>query len=379
MKISVRFALWSAIAALTLLPARSLGQAQPQRIRFETVDEVEIQGKFYAGTKQSPTVVILHKMEGQSQAKELAALAGELSKKGYAVLLFDWRGHGGSTTVGPGFWDRTKYAFNTSGAGGWRGPAVLPKNQPRDISYKKFNRNYYPYLVNDLAAAKLFLEQRNDANDCNASNLIFVCEEDACILAMMWAATESFRFKVTVPPLGVGGQPMPERKPQSRDIVSMIFLSPTYKLAKSNYATPLKTYARILGAEQEVGVALVYGGEDTQAEQTSKYLLKYLKDKKADNKTTGEHVAKKTDLKGAKLLIEATKAQEWILDTYLEKAIRPVQAINVWEKRETNDAIYWWYFGGGRPEYSKIQGERHIRPLPVKTIVTNSNLSTRDN
>ena len=78
-----------------------------ERVHFETVDQVELHGTFWPGGKgrKSPCVLLLHKLNGKGSHEEgWDLLADELAKKGFAVLSFDFRGHGDSNTIGTDFW-----------------------------------------------------------------------------------------------------------------------------------------------------------------------------------------------------------------------------------------------------------------------------------
>src|SRR5947208_12742517 len=81
-----------------------------ENIKFDSVDGVELRGNFYAASKaKAPAVLMLHRYGGNRQGWE--NLAEELQKKGFAVLTFDYRGHGESTKVTPDFW---KFPANTN-------------------------------------------------------------------------------------------------------------------------------------------------------------------------------------------------------------------------------------------------------------------------
>src|SRR5262245_32502986 len=73
--------------------------AEPERVRFDTYDQVEIHGTYYPGDmgNKSPSALVLHALGGSSREEGWDNLAKELQKKHFAVLLFDFRGHGEST------------------------------------------------------------------------------------------------------------------------------------------------------------------------------------------------------------------------------------------------------------------------------------------
>src|SRR5258707_4083418 len=69
-------------------------------VSFKTFDGVLLKGSFYKSAKggNSPVVMLLHKFGGSRAAQsDWEKLAVRLQKKGYAVMAFDFRGHGTST------------------------------------------------------------------------------------------------------------------------------------------------------------------------------------------------------------------------------------------------------------------------------------------
>src|SRR6266852_5397654 len=102
------------LAGGPLPSARAQGMPKPEKVHFTTVDQVELHGTYWASTKmrKAPTVLLLHKLGGKSHEDGWDRLAGKLQQEGCAVLSFDFRGHGDSTSVAADFW---KYRFNAMG------------------------------------------------------------------------------------------------------------------------------------------------------------------------------------------------------------------------------------------------------------------------
>src|SRR5205823_2790380 len=119
-----------------------------ENIKFDSVDGVELRGTFYPASKaKAPAILMLHRYGGNRQAWE--KLAEELQNKGFAVLTFDFRGHGESTGVNPEvFW---KINANTTLING-------AKQNRKAIRFADFKRSYPPMLVNDIMAAKRYLD-----------------------------------------------------------------------------------------------------------------------------------------------------------------------------------------------------------------------------
>src|SRR5262245_45018298 len=102
----------SAVVALlvgitVLLPATNAQDkdkdAKTEKVRLTTADGVELQGTFYPAAKTitpiPPAVLLLHAMGEDSKSAAWVQLAVKLQKAGFAVLNFDFRGHGASTEL----------------------------------------------------------------------------------------------------------------------------------------------------------------------------------------------------------------------------------------------------------------------------------------
>ncbi|MCL2304341.1 MAG: alpha/beta fold hydrolase [Planctomycetaceae bacterium] len=98
---------------------------------FMTSDHVLLSGSFYPGNANKDTipVILLH---GQRKSREeFVPLIAEMKKRGYAVLAFDFRGHGESTTRFPAPEEQGQQQINgTPGMGIPNPGAVAPQFFP---------------------------------------------------------------------------------------------------------------------------------------------------------------------------------------------------------------------------------------------------------
>src|SRR5262245_25537078 len=167
------------LPALIGLPAAVAGPAQPPakdapkpadpnkfRVPIPTADFVELDGTYYRGNKgrDTPCVMLVHKFGSDRTKSGLDELARDINREGFAVLTFDLRGHGGSINVSPSFWT---VGANKNGIMGGTAKQTT-------ISFAKFKPTYFPWLVNDIAAARRFLEIKNDAGEVNAQSIFIV-------------------------------------------------------------------------------------------------------------------------------------------------------------------------------------------------------------
>jgi predicted alpha/beta-fold hydrolase len=130
-----------------------------ERVRFITADFVEIQGQYYAGKQgiKSPAVIMLHPIGGSSDTPGWSDLAKKLQEKNFAVLTFDFRGHGGSVNVTPQFW--TAEPSNQQ-LKSFKGPKSKSNIAQGDF---KTSSNVVSF-INDICAAKRYLDTKNDGS-----------------------------------------------------------------------------------------------------------------------------------------------------------------------------------------------------------------------
>ncbi len=339
------------LAAALLLSAPALAQ-NVDRVKFETCDGVELHGSFYPSNQgaKASCVLLLHNVGGKdddnSQQDGWDRLAKALQEKGFAVLSFDFRGYGNSTGISPNFW---KVPHNS----------VVQGNPKKDtISYKEYRRNYYPVLTNDIAAAKAFLDRRDDAGECNSRSLILIGAQEGAVLGTMWLATEMHRYQVV--------QPFPvklDTTPEGKSVIACVWLSMSN--AQSPW-TELGTWLKFIGKERRVPMGFVYGANDTAATSFAQRWVKELKGTSGPTKTYTDRVAiAKSKLEGRNLLRRDLDTVEKIV-TYCTKVRSDITAAD-YAKIEFEKKGYMWSFGA-RPILAKQQEEKLLRPIPLNYI-----------
>jgi pimeloyl-ACP methyl ester carboxylesterase len=250
-------------------------------------------------------------------------LVGRLNEAGFHVFRFDWRGHGGSTDITDplgdgtnlltGFWtNRITGPFNQRYVKGWgKKPAKNDIRVKTDIA----NPGYFPLYVNDLAAVRLHLDQKNDLGQLNTSSIYLIGAGDTAALGFLWLAAEWQRPGVApMLPNGLQYKCVPESNlvapdpPAGGDIAGAVWLSGSRPAAISEPA--LKDWvANAPKLRDNNKMLFLYGGTDTKAKGESEAV--YQKALVADgNKSLG--VAKidqtylfpiaKTQLNGISLL-----------------------------------------------------------------------------
>jgi pimeloyl-ACP methyl ester carboxylesterase len=362
------------VLGLALLgePAACLAQqAQTEKVRFETIDQVELHGTFYASTKskKAPCVLLLHKLGGSSSEEGWSQLAEELQKAGCAVLSFDFRGHGNSKAVGREFWNFPNKFFpyppNAKLVKGYH-----PTNPKATIQHQDFDRSYLPNLVNDIIAAKLFLDRRNDAGECNSTNLILIGAEEGAALGAMWLASETYRYRMTNPPPVLKW----DSNPQCREVVCAIWLSISPNLG--NRPVPVLEWVRQAGRDQKIPTLLLHGDKDSPGAT----LAKRIKDaiRPTDKFTDAFAVQKAEKLAGHQLIskdltikvetAEKGKFEELAVLPAISSYVRNLveKRKNEWGQQDLDRTGYVWVFPGNPlPLMAKQEREKTINPLPV--------------
>jgi pimeloyl-ACP methyl ester carboxylesterase len=303
------------------------GKAKPPDIKFETADKVELKGVFYPGGKTKPTVILVHNFKQDRQKGGWDRLIDALQKNDIAVLSFDLRGHGDSTTIADteAFW---KDSMNRQYIRGAR--------QNKDtISYKEFNPAYFPMFANDLVAAKNYLDKQNDAGACNSSDVFVIAAEDSAAIAAVWMAYAWEQYPL-IP--NAFGRLVPDftAKPMGQDIAGAVMLSAPTRWGRTNVAGPLlfqaQTRRGAVAVRNKVALAFLYGADDKKAATAANGILRQIKARGNNMPTlTGKKEIRGTKAAGASLL-EQKGAEEFIskfIDAVMDK-----RGASVWtEKR----------------------------------------------
>jgi alpha-beta hydrolase superfamily lysophospholipase len=359
---------------LALLPAGQTQAAEPEGIKFETADQITLTGSLYASNKgkKAPTVLLLHDFEkakgGSSKADGIDFLAKALQEQGYAVLTFDFRGHGDSKSVGDKFWT---FPHNR----------VLPgANQvkpPASIAQTAFPPRYYPHLIDDISAAKAYLDRENDNGNLNSKNLIVIGCGEGATLGIIWMLEEFKRYRATVTP-NVKGPLFPPvvtvaNNPEGKDIVCGIWLNP--KTSVGGYTVPVNRALLEVAEKQKVPMLFLYGKEDDAAASAALTFLKvsvpgFKRGGKNDKEYqyTGEYPVPRTKLSSTKLLQDTLGTHEWILKNYLEPLITE-KKLAQWEEHKNDEGIFYWIpQKGAVPVEAKKAGEKVPKMTPLQLM-----------
>jgi len=318
--------------ALTCLPHAGRA-ADGERVRFYTWDKVEIHGTFYPSAKgnKSPCVLMLHALGGSTEQDGWADLAKQLQKKDLAVLTFDFRGHGESTAVDPDFW-----TINPASR-------LLKSYRPgklRDqISYKDFNSlTHWAALVDDIAAAKLFLDRKNDSGECNSSHVIVVGAESGGTLGALWIYSEWQRRRMASNVFDVGAGAA--NRAEGQNIAGAVYLSISPSIGvTSKYEVPVASWMKS-PVRDKVPMYFLYGEKDTRAANLSKHLADSVLHAEKDSKMklTGKMPIKDTKLAGRELLGKPSLPTEDLIVKYVATVVE-ARRTNDWARRDADRTV----------------------------------------
>ncbi len=344
------------------------------KVSFDTVDGVTLTGTFYASPKgkDEPTALLLHKIGSDSHKDGWDDLAKSLNEKGYSVLSFDFRGHGGSTVIDPAkFWDARLYPWNAKASK----TGATEKGKPKEsISREGFVPSYYPYLINDIAAAKLFLDDRNDAGDCNSRALVLIGAEDGAALGALWMAADWNRYSADKVILDPRGPRFPafisgvSKEPEGKDQYCALWLTMAPSLGGSvGVSGALKTDLRLTGREKKVPMGFLYGADDKRGEEHAKEFLKAAKGDSDNLPFTLARGITSSKLAGSALLRKGLGTDDMIVK-YLEN-LREKRAPAKWSKVDWNTTAYVWTIPGSlRPIPAKEEKGKALEPVPLAAV-----------
>ena len=387
------------LSFFTMLAIPASAKAESEEINFKTHDGVSLKGKFYpsAKPKDGASIILLHdftfRKGGDSSQDGWEKLALDLQAAGQSVLSFDFRGHGKSVGVTPNFW----LQLHNSGLPG----AKMP-NKPTKINFSEFT---------DIAAAKSFLDIKNDDGEANSSNIIVIGAGEGATLGALWMASEWRRLSCEVVevvqntgilnlkapgPKRVNLKAMPSVDPEGSAQLAAIWLSISPTIAGKNYAAQVPLWLKdiTMPRNRRVQMLFVTGEDDKARDDFSVKMLKTVKPTFSREKKAGETKPKagaksdqdhtvelklKSKNVGSKLLDEDVNKS--IVSAYIVERLtkKGDNGMRTFSRKKIEDASFSWFFGPldktgnptipptlmGFPAKFTYDQDR-IQPLPVR-------------
>lgn len=187
---------------VTPRPPRRGETPEPRAVKITTGDELQLNGTLYGSDapKENPTVMILHDLQPSRAASPshhvaITKLAKALQKEGCTVLTFDFRGFGtnylAGTAVPPRFY--RSCSANITLQSQLRAALRLNVLTTPPLDSISMPRLYHPFLVQDVIAARHFLDLEHDRGRANTKNLYVIGVGEGGQLALLWTLAETNR------------------------------------------------------------------------------------------------------------------------------------------------------------------------------------------
>ncbi len=316
-----------------------------ESVSFRTADGVKLRGYFYPGPKggKSPTVMLIHDIGDDPNSDGWRDLAADLQFEAKAaVLVLGLRGHGSSTQVNEVFWQVPPNRYAAA--------RVSLRNPPEEIRVDDFQRGYHPMLVNDLAAARRFLDQRNDSHECNSRRLILVGEGQGAALGTAWLGLESRRYRVVNQFAGLR-----DRVPESGDVFAVVWLNP--KSAVGGKKVAVADWLRAVNAAKPVRLGVINDPDDSAAAGAAKGCESaYTKTKTKTKNWFATATITAAETRNTQLA-EVESVREKVCNYVVNRLGDDPPG---WEEREYDDHRYVWATRSG-VVLAKLEGERALR------------------
>ena len=263
----------------------------PRAVTLATRDGVTLRA-WYAPSdqgKEAVTVLIVHEWKGQGMP--YAKLVTALQEAGCAVLVPEYRGHGGSRE----YTDR--------------------RGRTREFNLETMGRqDIQAILAADLEVAKGFLKKENNEGNLNLNALAVIGVREGSVLAAHWALRD-WQF----PSVG--------SVKQGQDVKALVLVSPTTHLKGLAIQGPLRDPMLL-----RLPIMLVVGSESEEAEQVLQLAKQIHGRKKRAGRGDAQGFEMKTvstSLSGLALIDEADSVIPAIVD-FIDQHVKTGDQLNPW-------------------------------------------------
>jgi pimeloyl-ACP methyl ester carboxylesterase len=322
----------------------------PQDVELKTADEVTIQATYYPGpeNRRCKCVLMLHDLGQNRKEANWRRLAERLNRDGYAVLAIDFRGHGGSTRVAPSFWEQP---FNRS---------VQPGSGER-ILYSSFPLNYPLAMVNDVQAAKAFLDEKDRAGQVDAANLVLIGARAGAVVGSFWIAAETHRYRPADngKPGAPGAVPVLSNVPESKHITGAIWIDFAIRINRSSVLNAERTWLTAIG-QQQIPMYFLYGALDSAAQKETTLAVNISQQVGRFNGSRPMPIPNTRDA-GHVLLNPDLATETLVAGTVLQLFTRPDGAAFLPRPAQVAS---WWTFPTGQSVPARQDGEAVYHLVP---------------
>ncbi len=350
------------VRSLTLSVRKPHGRQE--KVHFSTVDHLQLAGTLYHGWKgkQGMTVLMLHDLGSNRSSPGWKRLAEALQSEGHTVLTFDFRGHGDSKKVSPQFWKYqvnkhlNSYKLNT-----------LAEHQPRLLKLTDLPSEYRPWLIEDIAAARTYLDLRHDepSGPVNTFNLVLLGAGQASALGSLWLAAEGVRYNATEM-----GNKILVKLPEKLSVLQAVWIGMADPLKLNPFG--IHTWLEAAHEKPVVPITFIFGEDDFD---TSTLLSLPIR-KKLGN----PFILRGTRQSGQKLLDTDERAfrqiQQYLVKTLPSPPSTSSPTAVTWVPREIKNLRSLWRISQKLPDgkeevrwfEAKRVGEETMLPVPFQLL-----------
>lgn len=268
---------------------------KPRPVTLKTRDGVALRAFYFPSDqgKEAIPVILVHEWGGQ--ASPYYKLVVALRDAGCAVLVPDYRGHGGSKQY------------------------TDARGQAQTFNLATMNRRDIETILSaDLEAAKKFLKYENDAGNLNLNALVMIGVREGAVLASHFTVRD-WRW----PSVG--------RKKQGQDVKGLVLISPEKQL-KGIGIDPTLTDRNLL----RLPIMLVAGNSSSEAAETHRIAkrIEGVKRRVGQGQVSGlEQLMVETSLSGPALVNEASEVIPAVVE-FVKANVNPGVDANPWVQRD---------------------------------------------
>lgn len=283
-----------AVVASAQSPAKP-GDKQMETVTLQTRDGLELRAYYFPSDKGKEAVPVMLVHEWDGQGAPYIGLVTALQKAGCAVLVPEYRGHGGSK-------------FYTD-ARGEKKPFKTSRMSKSDVGR---------IIGNDLEAAKKFLKEKNNASELNLNALVVLGVGEGAIFGAHWTVSD-WKF----PSIG--------SIKQGQDVKAIIFVSPEKNFKGVGIDTVLREPYLL-----QLPMMIVDGAGSSSAAD-SKQIAKRIEPIK---KRAGDDLAKVLEAKmapttlGGAALLKEIKAVTPLIVSFVTDNVDGASKRNMWVDRK---------------------------------------------
>jgi pimeloyl-ACP methyl ester carboxylesterase len=273
---------------------------EPREVELTTKDNVGIRAGYFPAIKSNTpnqgkdaiTVLIVHEWKGQARPYQQLCFA--LQNAGFAVLIPEFRGHGGSRD--------------------YTDPAGVTK---RFNIARMSKRDIENIIRFDLETSKGFLKEENNKGNLNLNALVVLGVQEGCVLAAHWAQRD-WNF----PSVG--------RIKQGQDVKALIMISPE-KQIKGLALDPMLSDRNLI----QLPMMIAAGGGKQEAGEAEIIARRVegMKKRLARGPATGFRLLMPdTKLSGPRLVNDVPEVVASIID-FISSEVRVSDGENPWVER----------------------------------------------